>query len=372
MKTIIPSVIILVLFASCMPKEKSNNEPPSQLDISKETFDFETSFEPRTSFLYENYLILSGKDSLGVLKILAIDIDKNKVDTTFTNTLYDKSITNLIFKNDTILARFEEEDWYYWENNWIKYNLKNEWFFLPNWLNATEYLYEDDEYIVFALDMGEFGGGINFHNKKTNKLYAAELYGANFCTKVGGAYIVNGNLRHMDGHVEVLIISDPESLFLFPDSLNIYTNDSVGDYFRYLSSCNDNILPDSIVEELNNFDYKNYQLSKEIIAEKLQIITVIDTYGISCLSTFVIDNKLVHFIQSYPDSVFFVGTMYNDSLYVIDTLYNERFIGAKYNTGQSYKGTELMTFHWWMYDYKKEKMICLIWRNDILKRYNIY
>ena len=257
MKTIIPSVIILLLCALCTPKEPPNNEPPSQLDISKETFDFETSFEPRTSFLYENYLILSGKDSIGVFKILAIDIDKNKVDTTFSNSLFNKRITNLIFKNDTILARFDEQDWYYWHNNWIDYDLTNEWFFLPNWLYPTEYLYEDNEYVVFGSYMGEFGGGINFYNKKTNKLYAAELYGANFCTKVGGAYIVNGDLGHMEGFVKVIIIADPESLFLLPDSLNIYTNDSIGDYFRYLRNCTENLLPDSIIKQFDNYDYEN-------------------------------------------------------------------------------------------------------------------
>lgn len=281
----------------------------------------------------------------------------------------------MIIKNDSLFGYFKQEkQWKKWNEEWTTSTLQYEDYFTR--LQETELsmfsdvLFEDDEYFIFTIDAGEFGSSIHFQNKITEKQYAMDIASPNFVFKDSSGYIINGNLAHMDGFVEIVRIANPKDLFRIPDSLNILLNDSVRNFGAYMKYCEFEILPDTIVTKLKdgrNFDFKTYELSKKIISEKLKVKEILDTTGMLSFSTLKIDNSTVHFLD---DTIMYLGFVHNDSIYKIDDLYSEHFFTYYYST-QTFNKTILMAFSYWQRKYKKEKMICLIMDGNTLKRYNI-
>lgn len=370
MKLII-SLSLLIILSSCNIGREESNKPPV-LNISKQTTDFNISFNPEKSFLFDNHLFMFGNDSVEANHLSIIDIDKNKIDSALTKEVFDVNITDMYVSNDTLLAFFKgENSWKYWSNGWLDYEVNNDFFYGNIADGRIRYLLEDSIYIVYAYEFGEFGGTINFYNKKSKKLYATELYGPNTCIKKDGKYIVNGSLAHENGIVEVIEINNPEVLILLPDSLNVFSNDRVFLFSDYIKPFEYELLPDSIVNKVrvNGFYSKEYYyLSKKILQSKQNISSIIYSNGILCYSTFYINNQLVHFIQ---DTTLFIGVVLEDSLYRVDELYKEDFF-TYYNSTSIYKESVLMSFSYWQRVGKQQRMICLIWHVGILKRYNVY
>jgi len=75
-----------------------------------------------------------------------------------------------------------------------------------------EYLYEDDIYTVKDSCRGEFGGVIEFKNKKTNKIYVAKATCPSSLIKINGKYYLTTSLAHMSGFSGIYEISDPEKM----------------------------------------------------------------------------------------------------------------------------------------------------------------
>lgn len=366
---------LVFIMSACSSGKFKDGSVPS-LKIEKETINFEIGFNPVKAFLNDNHLILFGQDSMGEYQMLAVALYENQIDSLFLSRIYSVDITDVVIKNDTVLSYFEgEQTWKYWNGEWNDYALNRDWFYVGDHYGLVKYLYEDSEYVVFGVDIGEFGGAVNFYNKRTEELFVAELYGVNGCLKVEGKYIVNGNLQHGAGSVNVVEIDDPEKLHLFPDSLNFYQNDISIDYskskeyFDFLQECNHSVLPDTLVEkwkDFSNLDYCIFDLSREIINKELHISTIIDSSFLLCYATFQIDNQLVHLLN---DTALSLGVIHNDSLCKVEPLYNESFYACDFSI-QNFNELILMSFFNWRNKDEKEKMVCLIWSNNHLKRFN--
>jgi len=361
-------IIFLLVLSSCKLKE-GNQDIPKKLELVKEITDLKINFNPESTILYDKYLLLFGKDSLFNYNLVAIDLNTNQIDTTYSNQIFNKNISYLLLKNDTLISFFKNENkWKNWNNGWNIYNLNNEWFYTDyKEFEEVIYLFEDENFVVFSLDIGEFGGTVNFYNKKTDKLFACEIYGVNFCDKVNNEYLINGSLAHMDGSIEIIKIENPEKLHYMPDSLNIYKHEKIGKYYDYLEKCNSELLPDTL-KNPENLNYEMFKLSSQIISNKLGLKTIIDTSGLLSYATFSYDNHIIHFIQ---DTTLFIGTFKNDSLFVLDDLYKENFFTYNYSS-QIYKNYKLLNFNYWKRNIKSEKLICLIMIGNKLKRYNIF
>lgn len=75
-----------------------------------------------------------------------------------------------------------------------------------------DFFYEDENYIVKDSCRGEFGGTIEFKNKKTNKVYVAKATCPSSLIKINGTYYLTTSLAHRGGFSALYEITDPTSL----------------------------------------------------------------------------------------------------------------------------------------------------------------
>ena len=90
---------------------------------------------------------------------------------------------------------------------------------------TSEYFYEDENFIVKDSCRGEFGGVVQFINKKTNKINVAEATCPASLIKLNGNYYLTTSLAHMSGSSRIYEISDPNEL------TELKTTDSEKDKF---------------------------------------------------------------------------------------------------------------------------------------------
>lgn len=75
--------------------------------------------------------------------------------------------------------------------------------------------FEDENYLVSKTCSGEWGGTINFKNKRTGVEYSCSATCPVAVNKIKGKYIVTNTLAHLSGSSEVLEISNPDSLTIY-------------------------------------------------------------------------------------------------------------------------------------------------------------
>jgi len=61
----------------------------------------------------------------------------------------------------------------------------------------------------------------------------------------------------------VIVVENPERLIDIPDSLNIYLNESISNYFDFVKSSEYSLIPDTLLKKITGkqFDYISYLLS---------------------------------------------------------------------------------------------------------------
>ncbi|WP_458628678.1 hypothetical protein [Winogradskyella sp. PC D3.3] len=94
-------------------------------------------------------------------------------------------------------------------------DFKNEY---DKFKKSNEYFYEDENYIVKDSCRGEFGGIVQFINKKTNKINVAEATCPSSLIKINGNYYLTTSLAHMSGSSAIYEISDPNELTELKDT----------------------------------------------------------------------------------------------------------------------------------------------------------
>jgi len=367
-------VTISVLLVSCSdneePKKEIKQEQSAKIEIKKDSVSFNIDFYPEKSIIVDSNLVLLGKDETGNYRMFAVNIKSGKANDEFLKTFYDREIAKLTVKNDTVIGFFESErTWGYWNNKWNKYQLTNDWVFNGKY-GVLNYLLEDNTYIVYSLDYGEFGGEVYFYNKKTDRLYGMKLYGPVLCVKDKDGYIVNGSLPHNTGFVEILKIKKPETLIEIPDSFNIIKYSELKSSFVFIEKQENEFLPDSLEEKIRNpqkFDVNAYQMSKQIIKNKLRVETILDTTDMLCYATIPVKGKYLHIFQKRKKVN--AGIVEGAGMNVIDSLYDESLFSYDFSS-RLYKNVYLISFSYWQQKIRKEKMICLVWRDEKLTRYN--
>jgi hypothetical protein len=75
-----------------------------------------------------------------------------------------------------------------------------------------DFFYEDENYIVKDSCRGEFGGTVEFRNKKTEKVYVAKATCPSSLIKIDGKYYLTTSLAHLSGFSGIYEIADPTKL----------------------------------------------------------------------------------------------------------------------------------------------------------------
>lgn len=92
-------------------------------------------------------------------------------------------------------------------------------------------MYEDDRYACYSISHGEFGGVVFFYNKATGRKTFVIATVPTGVSKVRDRYHVVAHLGHMCGFSSLTEFSDPDSLFVLPDS--VYTKECMDNIMNY-------------------------------------------------------------------------------------------------------------------------------------------
>lgn len=174
-----------------IPKVSKTFEINSIIDINnciKWHVDFR---ELKSTVLYKKHFISMGKYG----GMVAYDTNLTAIDQKFTNELNSDLYTNIAVKQDTLFAEKFEEIYFYKEEKkeWIKYKLNEP-------ILLFDILYEDEKYVFFPFNGGEWGSKIFIYNKTNNRIAYIQLsdevisvYKANNEYFVNACNIFNGS-----------------------------------------------------------------------------------------------------------------------------------------------------------------------------------
>ncbi|KQS88526.1 hypothetical protein [Chryseobacterium sp. Leaf394] len=258
MKTILQITILFLFTQSCQSQEQDFN-------VKYENFEINIPGSPgpwlkHNGKFYCYFTTDNDKFSSGSTHHFYI-LDKNGK-TESKITVPDKLQTfyyDLYVKNDTIFTTeyYDQNTFYLKNNKWIETK------------KAIDLFYEDNNYDVYSLDFGEWGGVTWFNDKKTNKQY--EFAGSSpIINKLENAYFVTlGN--------KILKIANPQKMELSKEPYDYKKAVLTEDYFRQGSN---SLKGAEIIYEYKNDDYFNPKFS--------------------FATSFISNNKLYHI---YKDSI---------------------------------------------------------------------
>lgn len=130
-------------------------------------------------------------------------------------------------------------------------------------------IYEDDQYSVYKTSHGEWGGMVYFQNKNTNKIFRGYSNRVININRFQNNYYVTSYLGHMIGHSQIVKIDEPTKLQEYNGSmLNLINNRA-----------------ESSEEERYVFD---------------GIKTLIDTFELRSVGSFIHKNRLLQLWNEYP------------------------------------------------------------------------
>ena len=258
MKTVIQIIILLLFTQSCQSQEQD-------FSVKYENFEINIPGSPgpwlkHNGKFYCYFTTDNDKFSTGSKHHFYILDDKGKTESKIVvpeklQTFY----YDLYVKNDTIFTtEYYEQNTFHLENNkWIETK------------KAIDLFYEDDNYNVYSLDFGEWGGVTWFNDKKNNKQY--EFAGSSpIINKLENAYFVTLENK-------ILKIANPQKMELSKEPYDYKKAVLTENYFRQGSN---SLKGAEIIYEYKNDDYFNPKFS--------------------FATSFISNNKLYHI---YKDSI---------------------------------------------------------------------
>jgi len=329
-------LLMLVFFCvSC------SNKKDGKIESSVVTFN--ECIYPRGAVVYRNNLIIVGENTSpddsrdlfisevnnsDIRKIFVYNLETNKAYPELQSKIYNKGIKWLYVRNDSLFGRFSTENdlidsWSFWDGEkWIAARP-----FVPAERFQTSYLrkecgniFEDDHFLIYSYNQGEFGNAVLFLDKSSGEITGFPLYTPRQVIKDSSGYIVFGRLDHMVSSYSVIHIKHPEKLPKVPDSLIMY--DFSGKTDTSILICLDIYLRSQMSKGYSNRDTIKVQgdsldFGCFNVFDSNQIYLTYDSANYS-------SNDVVYLIkQDNTDSVGEAIFMYQSKLYII--LIDEKF-----------------------------------------------
>lgn len=153
-------------------------------------------------------------------------------------------------------------------------------------------LYTDKSYEIWKSCSGEWGGTIYFKNKETGKIHYAKADCPVSVNKIGNQYYISTSMAHGYGGSNILKIDDPGKMEV-THKIPIYH-------------------PGIITREYEAQTSKGIQ-------------KIVDSSGISIMSSFVYDKKLYSFIHSYKTEQTMISEVRNNTFHTIQEIDKDLF-----------------------------------------------
>ena len=299
MKKITSILALLICLASCQLGHLLNNdnciEYNDSLTIHNEHMNIRVSqtnlnqssrIRPY-SMIYDNHLVVLNKKNI----FYAFDLE------CFTrDSLYEKRINSLNFKrafvaSDTLFG-IDSNDHAFVLNiksdKWTKCTRK-----LP--FDNSSPIYENEKYLCYSINHGEFGGILFFYNKRNARVtYMPASRVVSIIESEKGFYVTTCS-THMMESSSIIKVNNPDSLFILPDSMKIdYKWDNMNYYYPIIarsSIYNSQLnmiyhVNDSLISSGFNVENKNYFFTQHRIKNKQKIcLTTLDNDSLKAIST---------------------------------------------------------------------------------------
>lgn len=201
-----------------------------------------------TEFYNGNFICLT--DSM----IVCLNSNDLKRNYRFESNLNKKGVWDIWKYKDTLFSRTFDTVFYFFDNRWNQYE-NNEKFIIKSYYfpNDSEYQYnrkktifENSDFYVYSVSLGEFGGSLYFENKKSSEITSLPCRNAVSLEKNGEEYFIVSYLAHMFGHSNVFRIKNPSELYRLPDSLNNMAN-----WWRYYPNLVDELKIDNSIDTID-------------------------------------------------------------------------------------------------------------------------
>lgn len=313
MKKIQFAFLFIIIFTSC-----KNETPFDQFDV--ETISVNLNFYPNQLIQYKNgYLCSTSSYSDEYFKLIYLD-KSFKIDSTLSKKInqgLNDYVQSIWTSNDSLFVITNLRNYSilcYCKNKWIK--LSSGTTTKENFMHHEQNipLYEDKEYAVRSCCMGEFGGAIYFHHKKSKRIFSCPSTCIQGVGKFNNSFYVSSSLAHIGGFSTIIRIKDPKKLY------EIKTKKQLLDCSWYDIYSNEP--PEFEIKHPKGYD-KGYE-------------TIIDSFEILINSQFEF-NKNLYWIYSDKKNTY-IGTVENKKLIplqkiVSDHIYSSGVRELKKNSG---------------------------------------
>jgi hypothetical protein len=223
MKTIFLIPLLVLLSACCRQKNAMAQKNTDRFVLKQRTI--RVDFHPYKSIRYQDYLIIQGKDDKQNFCFEVYDLKTGKTDTTFYQQIALDSIHGFMIRNEQLMTCSTNNQWKVWNNGvWQAWKSYSDFFFSQEikqeYSQMLKFLHEDTTYFVYAVSLGEFGGGAFFYHKPSGKTYSFQHHAPLDVLKSKEGYELSISLAHSAGYVSLVTIHDPLKLELVPEELN--------------------------------------------------------------------------------------------------------------------------------------------------------
>lgn len=321
MKTILLILLLVLLSACCLQKTSPELRDGDRFVLKQRTI--QVDFYPHKSIRYKDYLIIQGKDNEKFC-FEVYDLKTGKIDTAFHRKIAIDGIHGFMVRNEQLMACSTSEQWKVWNNGvWQARKSFSDFFFSQEikqeYSQMLKFLHDDATYFVYAVSLGEFGGGAFFYHKPSGKTYSFQNHNPLDILKSKEGYELSISLAHSAGYVSLVTIHDPLQLELVPEELNFLKHECGKNTFRLVydfwkSNEQRNLsfglfFKQFTMDELT-FEWEAYEQYNSLLKHDPNFDFKLDTIGLGddflCHGSFDFKGKTTYLLK---DSIFYLGQM---------------------------------------------------------------
>lgn len=250
----------------------------------------------KNTVVYSDKLISMGLNG----GFVCINPHNMKVDSIFSKKLNSGFFTNLVYRQDTLFSE-KFGDLYYLNRDtiWIKCNLK-----LP--VKLFDILYEDNQYIFYPVDFGEWGSRLFIYDKYSQCTKGLRVSDCpRSVIKQNGKYIISAATYHGGGSSELYTLNDLEKLKILVKGDYCTNIDTLKNYWSDYTGLN-STYSRNFVQKLKEIEYGTiatifqqdstfYSIEQDLHSGKTATITNMNTNKLLDLgSTYINDLETAH------------------------------------------------------------------------------
>lgn len=177
----------------------------------------------KNTVIYSDKLISVGLNG----GFVCINPRNMEVDSIFSKKLNSDFFTNLVYRQDTLISeKFGELYYLNRDTIWTKYSFK-----LP--VKLFDILYEDNQYILYPCDFGEWGSSLYIYDKYSQSTKGLSVSDCpRSVIKQNGKFLISAATYHGSGSSELYYLNDLECLKTLVKGDNKVTTDSLKKYWK--------------------------------------------------------------------------------------------------------------------------------------------